>query len=151
MTGILKKKKKRVQEMRVPNEIQSGRGRDGVSLQRRRVRAGVSRLKESDSPECQKCESRLLRERETPRRERERERGREREREREREGERERERETERERERLQGGRGREGFICRGRRCWDGDDRGSHCWETPNNQPVTNTHTHTHTQCAIIC
>ena len=73
-----------MRDERVPNEIQTGRGRDGVSLERWRVRAGVSRLKESDSPECQKCESRLLRERETPRREVERGRQTERERERER-------------------------------------------------------------------
>ena len=40
--------------------------------ERRRVRERVSRLKESDSPVCQKCEIRLLSGREEPRREGER-------------------------------------------------------------------------------
>lgn len=44
--------------------------------------------------------------------------------------------------------------MCGGRRCLDSDDRGSHCWETPNNQPVRRAHTHRdlhNLNCAIIC
>lgn len=70
-------------ETRVPDEIQTGR-EAMEHPSRDRVRERVSRLKECDSPVCQKCEIQLLRERETPRRERERENERENERERER-------------------------------------------------------------------